>query len=212
MFSALFGLIFGVEASRVAFSLPSSVTECFYEDVEHGGTKLYFSFLMFAPYGSLDLRVILRDPQDRLLYDEAHSKTIRAIVRAETPGRYSLCFANVYADRDGQTQVVLVFEQDIALFHRHQAHGSIEEVADDGTPRDSQRRFLSRITESLLTLQSEQELMRVRHAYQITSAESALSQMDILSLTTTVIIAASGVIQVYFFKRLLDAQRPSGRP
>lgn len=77
------------------FELADNSEDCFYEEIKRN-TSAYLEFQVSAG-GQLDVDVTLKDPQNRVIYEQKRATFDSHQFTAETTGIYTACFSNKFS-------------------------------------------------------------------------------------------------------------------
>ena len=92
VFTLLFTLC---SCTEFTFDLADNSEDCFYEEIKRN-TTAYLEFQVSAG-GQLDVDVTLKDPQQRVIYEQTRATFDSHQFVAETTGVYMACFSNKFS-------------------------------------------------------------------------------------------------------------------
>lgn len=185
-----------VASSRaITFKLDPHAEECFFEQVPRR-TKVLMHYLVVSG-GSLDVDVTVKGPQDKVLYEAQRETEGRVSFTSDEAGPYSLCFSNRMST---VTQKGVTFNINVG----DMANDAELAKAEHLTPLENS---ISRLADSIRSIQEEQVYMRDREAAHRNIAEDINARVQWWSIAEAVVLLTASAWQIYYIRRIVDVRR-----
>jgi protein ERP2 len=167
--------------------------ECFYEDVNAAGTKVFFHF-MVTNGGALDIDASVYGPDAQLLWTAEKESESRVLFKAHMPGQHKFCFSNKMSTITQKTVTFSIQAGDPAEDRK-------------GHSVDPFERSLIHIGEGLTEIKNEQTYLRTRERVHRDTAESTNTRVVLWTVVTISTVIGVGVCQIMYLKSRFEKRR-----
>ncbi|NXC21936.1 TMED6 protein, partial [Corythaeola cristata] len=197
----------GADRYDFAIVIPAGAMECFWQFAHQGG-NFFFSYEVQRATGIGNNRNILataRDPNGFQLGISQHMRGQINFVTKET-GFYQLCLDNQH-NRFGFIQVYLNFG--VYYEGSNMENEQLEERKKLNDTLEAIRFSIRKLQIRILHMWRFYNFARMRKGSDFFLQESNYNYVNWWSMAQSCVIVLSGVLQLYFLKRLFNVQSPS---
>ncbi|KAH8396086.1 hypothetical protein KR222_003084 [Zaprionus bogoriensis] len=186
------------EAVEFTFDLADNVEDCFYEEIKRN-TSAYFEFQVSAG-GQLDVDVVLKDPQNQVIYSLERATFDSHQFTAETTGVYTACFSNKFSAFSHK--IVYVDFQ----VGEEPALPGVDEHATVLTQMETSSQAIHKALNEILDAQTHH---RLREAQGRKRAEDINQRVTIWSSLETAVLILIGFAQILILRNFFTDRKPS---
>lgn len=185
-------------AVEFTFDLADNVEDCFYEEIKRN-TSAYFEFQVSAG-GQLDVDVVLKDPQNQVIYSLERATFDSHQFTAETTGVYTACFSNKFSAFSHK--IVYVDFQ----VGEEPALPGVDEHATVLTQMETSSQAIHKALNEILDAQTHH---RLREAQGRKRAEDINQRVTIWASLETAVLILIGFAQILILRNFFTDRKPS---
>lgn len=185
-------------AVEFTFDLADNVEDCFYEEIKRN-TSAYFEFQVSAG-GQLDVDVVLKDPQNQVIYSLERATFDSHQFVAETTGVYTACFSNKFSAFSHK--IVYVDFQ----VGEEPALPGVDEHATVLTQMETSSQAIHKALNEILDAQTHH---RLREAQGRKRAEDINQRVTIWASLETAVLILIGFAQILILRNFFTDRKPS---
>eukprot|EP00672_Neobodo_designis_P018139 CAMPEP_0174854436 /NCGR_PEP_ID=MMETSP1114-20130205/31146_1 /TAXON_ID=312471 /ORGANISM="Neobodo designis, Strain CCAP 1951/1" /LENGTH=205 /DNA_ID=CAMNT_0016089129 /DNA_START=30 /DNA_END=647 /DNA_ORIENTATION=+ len=167
--------------------------ECFYEDVNSAGTKVFLHFAV-TNGGALDIDAAVYGPDNQLIWTADKEMEGRILFKAKIPGPHRFCFSNRMSTVSVKTVTFSVHVGDSA-------------EAEEKLDKDPLQRSISHLKEGLTEIKNEQTFLRVRDRDHRTTAETINTRVMVWSIVEILIIVGLTAAELMYLVGRFEKRR-----
>ncbi|KAH8387707.1 hypothetical protein KR093_009005 [Drosophila rubida] len=185
-------------AVEFTFDLADNAEDCFYEEIKRN-TSAYFEFQVSAG-GQLDVDVVLKDPNNQIIYSLDRATFDSHQFTAETTGVYTACFSNKFSAFSHK--IVYVDFQ----VGEEQALPGVDEHATVLTQMETSSQAIHKGLNDILDAQTHH---RLREAQGFKRAELINQRVMVWASLETASVVLIGVLQILILRNFFTDRKPS---
>lgn len=185
-------------AVEFTFDLADNVEDCFYEEIQRN-TSAYFEFQVSAG-GQLDVDVVLKDPQNQVIYSLERATFDSHQFTAETTGVYTACFSNKFSAFSHK--IVYVDFQ----VGEEPALPGVDEHATVLTQMETSSQAIHKALNEILDAQTHH---RLREAQGRKRAEDINQRVTVWASLETAVLILIGFAQILILRNFFTDRKPS---
>ncbi|EDW62411.1 transmembrane emp24 domain-containing protein 3 [Drosophila virilis] len=185
-------------AVEFTFDLGDNAEDCFYEEIKRN-TSAYFEFQVSAG-GQLDVDVVLKDPQNQIIYSLNRATFDSHQFIAETTGVYTACFSNKFSAFSHK--IVYVDFQ----VGEEPALPGVDEHATVLTQMETSSQAIHKALNDILDAQTHH---RLREAQGRKRAEDINQRVMVWASLETATVILIGLIQILVLRNFFTDRKPS---
>lgn len=185
-------------AVEFTFDLADNVEDCFYEEIKRN-TSAYFEFQVSAG-GQLDVDVVLKDPQNQVIYSLERATFDSHQFTAETTGVYTACFSNKFSAFSHK--IVYVDFQ----VGEEPALPGVDEHATVLTQMETSSQAIHKALNEILDAQTHH---RLREAQGRKRAEDINQRVTVWASLETAVLILIGFAQILILRNFFTDRKPS---
>ena len=167
--------------------------ECFYEDVNTAGTKVFLHFAV-TNGGALDIDAAVYGPDSQLIWTADKEMEGRILFKAKVPGPHRFCFSNRMSTVSVKTVTFSI-------------HVGDSVAAEEKLEKDPMLRSLAHLKEGLTEIKNEQTFLRVRDRDHRTTAETINTRVMVWSIAEILIIAGLAAAEIMYLVSRFEKRR-----
>ncbi|XP_060665169.1 transmembrane emp24 domain-containing protein 7 [Drosophila nasuta] len=197
----LLGLLTLLQCSNAVeftFDLADNAEDCFYEEIKRN-TSAYFEFQVSAG-GQLDVDVVLKDPNNQIIYSLDRATFDSHQFTAETTGVYTACFSNKFSAFSHK--IVYVDFQ----VGEEQALPGVDEHATVLTQMETSSQAIHKGLNDILDAQTHH---RLREAQGFKRAELINQRVMVWASLETASVVLIGLVQILILRNFFTDRKPS---
>ncbi|XP_062138125.1 transmembrane emp24 domain-containing protein 7 [Drosophila sulfurigaster albostrigata] len=185
-------------AVEFTFDLADNAEDCFYEEIKRN-TSAYFEFQVSAG-GQLDVDVVLKDPNNQIIYSLDRATFDSHQFTAETTGVYTACFSNKFSAFSHK--IVYVDFQ----VGEEQALPGVDEHATVLTQMETSSQAIHKGLNDILDAQTHH---RLREAQGFKRAELINQRVMVWASLETASVVLIGLVQILILRNFFTDRKPS---
>ncbi|KAH8275718.1 hypothetical protein KR044_005932, partial [Drosophila immigrans] len=186
------------KAVEFTFDLADNAEDCFYEEIKRN-TSAYFEFQVSAG-GQLDVDVVLKDPNNQVIYSLDRATFDSHQFTAETTGVYTACFSNKFSAFSHK--IVYVDFQ----VGEEQALPGVDEHATVLTQMETSSQAIHKGLNDILDAQTHH---RLREAQGFKRAELINQRVMVWASLETASMVLIGIVQILILRNFFTDRKPS---
>ncbi|EDW00268.1 transmembrane emp24 domain-containing protein 3 [Drosophila grimshawi] len=186
------------EAVEFTFDLADNAEDCFYEEINRN-TSAYFEFQVSAG-GQLDVDVVLKDPNNQIIYSMDRATFDSHQFTAEMKGVYTACFSNKFSAFSHK--IVYVDFQ----VGEEPALPGVDEHATVLTQMETSSQAIHKALNDILDAQTHH---RLREAQGRKRAEDLNQRVMLWSSVETAAVVLIGLLQILVLRNFFTDRKPS---
>eukprot|EP01001_Neometanema_parovale_P011001 NODE_7242_length_780_cov_137.202435_g7002_i0.p1 GENE.NODE_7242_length_780_cov_137.202435_g7002_i0~~NODE_7242_length_780_cov_137.202435_g7002_i0.p1 ORF type:complete len:224 (+),score=59.45 NODE_7242_length_780_cov_137.202435_g7002_i0:58-672(+) len=190
-------LMHQVSAGTLTFKIDAHKEECFYEDVDKVGQKVFVAYQV-TQGGALDIDFSISDTSDQVIYNTDRDSDNRVLFLARNVGQHKFCFSNRMSTLTTKAVSFHVVVGDPFDSTRKKKKLAVTAVVE---------RSITRLSEALSEIRNEQQYLRTRERVHRDTAEVTNERVLWGSIIQGIAMIALSGLQIFFLRRSFESKR-----